>query len=383
MRISTSFCVMVCMTVWSASALASPPWQKMSLFKQVEADPNKSYPLSDENGPWVIMAISFSGQEAQEQAEELVHELRSKYKLRAYTYEMTFDYSKSEVGRRVDQYGEPVKMVYKRKKLREIAVMIGDFHSVDDPDAQKVLKKLRHMQPDCLDLAKLEKQGKKDYRVFGNLHSYQDWVNRSIDKNFKPFGPMRHAMIATNPLLPDDYFKPKGLDPLVVTMNQPVKYSLLKCPGKYTCKIATFTGSVTVKQDLIADIEKNNKKFQSRLEDAAAKAHEMTMALRAKGYEAWEFHDRYASMVTVGSFDEVGTPRQDGQIEINPKLHELMEKFSAPKQTVAGQNAPKVGSPYVVDTKIGKIPCDVQAMPVGVPRRSLSRDYDRPAVSLR
>lgn len=383
MRISLSFCLTVCLGVCSATVLASPPWQKMSLFKQVEANPNKSYLLSDEHGPWVIMAITFSGDEAQEQADELVLELRSKYKLRAYTYEMAFDYSNREVGRRVDQYGEPVKMVYKRKKIREVAVMIGDFHSVDDPDAQKVLKKLRHMQPDCLDLAKREKQGKKDYRTFGNLRSYQDWVNGNVDKNHRPQGPMRHAMIATNPLLPDDYFKPKGLDPLLVTMNQPVKFSLLKCPGKYTCKIATFTGSVTVKQDLIAEIENNNKKFQSRLEDAAAKAHEMTMALRAKGFEAWEFHDRYASIVTVGSFDQVGTPRQDGQIEINPKLHELMEKFSAPKQTVAGQKTPKVGDPYVVDTKIGKIPCDIQAMPVEVPKRSLSRDYDRPTVSLR
>ena len=53
---------------------------------------------------------------------------------------------------------------------------------------------------------------------------------------------MRNAFITTNPLLPDEYFVPKGLDRLVLEMNEPVKYSLLDCPGKYTVKIATFTG---------------------------------------------------------------------------------------------------------------------------------------------
>lgn len=382
MRVPTWFFVCaVCLAVCSTPAGATPPWQKMALFKQVEANPNKTYPLSDDHGPWVIMALTFSGDEAGEQADELVQELRSKFKLRAYRYDKTFDFSKGETGRRVDQFGEPVKMNYRVKEMREIAVVVGDFRSVDDPEAQQVLKKLRYLHPDCLDLRKREKEGKKDYRTLGQLRD--GLLEKITDKNHRPLGPMRHAMITTNPLLPDDYFQPKGLDPLVVTMNEPVKYSLLKCPGKYTCKIATFTGSVTVNQELIEDIQKNKKKFQSRLEDAAAKAHEMTTALRAKGFEAWEFHDRYASMVTVGSFDVVGTPRSDGQIEINPQLHKIMETFSAPKTTLAGQSMPKIGNPYVVRTKIGEIACDVQAMPVQVPRRSISRDYERPSLSLR
>lgn len=375
------FCCALCLaagTVWG-----SPPWQKMSLFRQVEAKADKSYPLTDQQGPWVIMAVTFSGDEAEEQADELVLELRSKYKLRAYRYDRDFDFSKGESGRRVDQFGQPVKMNYRVKKMREFAVVVGDFQSVDDPQAQQVLKKLRYMQPDCLDTKKRLKQGKKDYRALGSLREAQDEINKMIDRNRKPLGPMRHAMIATNPLLPDEYFAPKGIDPLVLKMNESVKYSLLKCPGRYSCRIATFTGMVTVNQKEIEDIQKKTKKFESRLEEAAAKAHEMTVALRAKGYEAWELHDRYASMVTVGSFDVVGTPRSDGQIEINPKLHELMETFSAPKQTVPGQAAPKIGDPFVVQTKIGKIACDIQAMPVAVPRRSISRDYERPAISLR
>lgn len=373
-------CGALCLAVGIRPAVASPPWHKLSLFKQVESNPNKNYPLTDRQGPWVIMAVTFSGDEAEDQADELVQELRSKYKLRAYCHEMDFDFTKGEMGRRVDQYGKPVKMNYRVKKMHEIAVVVGDFSSVDDPDAQRVLKKLRQMQPECLDTDKRAKQGKKQYRTLGLL---RDKLNETMDKNRKPLGPMRHAMVTTNPLLPKEYFAPKGLDPLVLRMNEPVKYTLLKCPARYTCKIATFTGQVTVDQKIIRDIQENGKKFESRLEQAAAKAHELTVALRAKGYEAYEFHDRYASMVTVGSFDTTGTPRADGQIEINPQLHKLMETFSAPKQAVPGQATPKIGDPFVVQTKIGKIACDIQAMPVEVPRRSISRDYERPAISLR
>lgn len=359
---------------------ASPPWQKVALFKQVEADPNKTYVLSDRQGPWVIMAQTFSGDEAEEQADELVLELRSKYKLRAYRYEMDFDFSKGELGRRVDQYGQPVKMNYRVKKMREIAVVVGDFSSADDPDAQRVLKKLRTMHPNCLDTLKRAEQGKKQYRTLAIFH---DHLAAQLKQRKQPWGPMRHAMIATNPLLPDEYFRPQGVDSLVLKMNDGVKYSLLKCPGTITCKIATFGGQSTVDQKIIDEIVTKGKKFESRLEQAAASAHEMTVALRAKGYEAYEFHDRYVSIVTVGSFDTVGTPRPDGQIEINPKLHELMETFSAPKQALRGQAKPKIGDPFIVDTKIGKIACDIQAMPVQVPKRSISRDYDRPALSLK
>jgi len=49
--------------------------------------------------------------------------------------------------------------------------------------------------------------------------------------------------------------------------------------------------------------------MKSELEAAAEKAHRLAKALRMKGYDAYEFHDRYASIVTVGSFNSAGTPR--------------------------------------------------------------------------
>ena len=54
----------------------------------------------------------------------------------------------------------------------------------------------------------------------------------------------------------------------------------------------------------------------SALEEAGEAAHKLVEVLRNQGYEAYEFHDRGSSIVTVGSFDSVGTPRADGKIEI-------------------------------------------------------------------
>lgn len=362
----------------SVTALASPPWQRIAVFKRVEADPNKTYPLTDKHGPWLILAVTFSGDEAADQANELVQELRSRYKLNAYTYEVKLDFSDRASGRRTDHFGQPVRMKYRIEQMDEIAVMVGNFSSADDVEAQKVLKKLRQIRPDCLDTEKRAKEGKREYRSLAALREIQDRINRQIDQTRKPSGPMRHAMLATNPLMPDEYFAPKGVDSLVLKMNAPVKYSLLNCPGRFTCKIATFNGSVLIDQAKIKEVLEG-KKLESRLEDAAAKAHEMTMALRAKGYEAYEYHDRYASIVTVGSFNSVGTPRTDGQIEINPQLHKIIETFSAPKQVVPGLAAPKLGEPFIVKTKMGRIPCDIQAVPVLVPQKSIASQYARGA----
>ena len=42
-------------------ALAAPPWATLIPFKKVDADPNKSYELEENRGPWMIMAASFAG----------------------------------------------------------------------------------------------------------------------------------------------------------------------------------------------------------------------------------------------------------------------------------------------------------------------------------
>ena len=116
---------------------AAGPWDKLFSAGRTEADPKKTYSPTESNGPWMIMACSFSGPNAEKQARELVLELRQRYKLPAYQYEKKFDLGKDVVGLGVDEFGNPRKMRYARGKseVEEIAVLVGDYPAADDPDA--------------------------------------------------------------------------------------------------------------------------------------------------------------------------------------------------------------------------------------------------------
>ncbi len=336
-----------------------------SLFTtvKVEADPNKDYELTESNGPWLVMACSFSGPHAYEQAHELAIELRQKYKLPAYLYKKTFEHRVGNGGRGVDQYGDPIPLRYQKgDETTEIAVLVGDYPTVDDERAQKTLDRIKQTSPDCLKLDPTRPTAR-------NLASWRLFFGMAHDAEKKK-GPMWKAFMVANPLLPKEYYAPQGLEKFIVDLNQDSPYSLLKCPGKYTVQIAHFTGHVEIDQKKVQSIL-NSKHFDSKLDEAGDKAARLAKALRKEGYEAYEFHDRYASIVTVGSFDSAGTPRQDGKIEINPQILKTMETFSA-KRT-----KPLPGHPEGVmqPVSFAGIPLDMQPIPVEVPKASISSSY--------
>jgi len=346
---------------------AAPPWLELLTADRVAADPNDNYKVGKDNGPWMIMATSFSGEGAQQQARTLAYELRKRYKLPAYTHRITFDFNDA-AGRGIDEFGAPVRMRYQRgSEIEEIAVLVGNYPAVDAPDAQRVLQKLKHTWPECLDV----EDGEATHQTLAGWRWNQKQLQRLIGSENKQKGPMGHAFITTNPLLPKDYYSPNGLDELVLEMNKDVEHSLLDCPGKYSVQVATFRGRVVIDQSEIQAIE-GGKQFESELAKAAMQAHKLTEALRLKGWEAYEFHDRYASIVTVGAFDNVGSPRRDGKIEINPQIHRIMQTFGAEQTTLPGQTAASTKVKSVVG-----IPLDVQPIPVEVPKRAISRELAR------
>ena len=364
--------------VWLAACYAleaAPPWGELISLKSVDADPNKAYALTEENGPWMIMTSSFSGDGAEKQAQELAYELRKRYKLPAYTYKGQFDPGEAQ-GRGVDEFGKPRKwnyMKYKDSKdkekarhpqLVEVAVLVGNYQAPDEAEAQQTLQKIKFATPQCLEI----KEGQQTHQSLVGWRMIQRQLYEAIGSEQKKKGPMGHAFVTTNPLLPPEYFAPKsGLDDLVLALNKDVPYSLLECPGRYTVQVATFKGQVIIKQDEIKAIQNGDKELKSELCQAAEKADKLTTALRLKGYEAYQFHDHQASIVTVGSFDSVGTPRPDGRIEINPEIHKIMKTFGAESTTLPGQTVPVTP----LKTLIG-IPFDIQPTPVLVPKRSIS-----------
>ena len=350
-------------------AIAAAPWEVFAPVPKVDADPQNSYPVAESNGPWMIMAATFQGDSADEQARQLVYEFRSKYHLPAYTHTKSFDFTQRVQGRGLDPRGNPKMMHYQQDKmLKETAVLVGDYNTVDDPAAQKVLAKIKQLDPDCIHADKDKPSTLQ--AAFNQLQ--QPFLAANNEKKIK--GPLSHAFICTNPLLPPEYFTTKGVDNLIVEMNKDVPNSLLDCRGQYTVKVATFTGVVLLNQKKIDEVE-HGKRMGSRLEEAAEKAHKLSTALRQKGYEAYEFHDRESSIVCVGSFAALGSQGADGKFVLNPTIELIIKTFGPdPHSVTSGNIQPK---------SLDGIPFDVQPVPIEVPRRSIGADYQRSMLSER
>jgi len=367
-QISWFLALVVVSLAWLSPLSAAPPWENVLSFGRVEADGNKDYDLTPDNGPWMIMASTFSATEAgRQQARDLVLELRKQYKLPAYVHEMSFDFGDTQA-RGVDRFGEPVQGSYRRgSEGSEIAVLVGDYRAVDDPKAQKVLKKLKYSQPKSLSF-----EGGETSQSLAALR----YIQRSVlapGSEKKKMGPMSRAFVTTNPLLPKEYFSPKGVDNLVVKMNKNIKHGLLKCPGRYTVKVATFHGNAVYNQGEIQDITSGKKGMKSALDIAADKAHRLAKALRIKGYEAYEYHDRHSSIVTVGSFNSLGS-QVGGQMVLDPKIQQVVRVFSpkTPQSLSEASAQDRHGNPSPVRTFVG-IPLDLKPTPMEVPKNTISR----------
>jgi len=333
-------------------------------FKRVDADPKKDYSLVENNGPWMILASSFAGEGAEQQAQQLVLELRRDYKLLAYTHKQHYDFSKPFDGVGVNKFGDAKKMKNLHgRDFDEIAVLVGNYPSIDDVNLQKALQTLKYATPKTLDLKGTKKTAQR------NGHLRQLYRLVATDEETKLKGPMGSAFATLNPMLPNDGSEANSLDPLVIQMNKDVEFGLLKNRSKYSVKVATFGGINTWKKDEIENFEKTGR---GKLEEAAYKANKLTEALRAQGVDAWEFHDLHESIVCIGSFDSVGQPREDGKIEINPAIFAIIKKYGAEQKTIPGQ--PTLG---LQPKSLGGIRFDVQPIPVEVPRVSIAARYSR------
>jgi hypothetical protein len=187
---------------------------------------------------------------------------------------------------------------------------------------------------------------------------------------------MGAAFITRNPLLPEEYFHAKGLDPFLVEINEPLEFSLLNNPGTYTVRIATFRGVDTMKP---AEFERltTDSRTNSKLDVAAIKATKLCAALRSRGVEAYEFHDRTESIVTVGSFQDYGSPRSDGKTEINPAMHRIMQEYGPIETRLAN------GTIGLQARMLDGIPYDPQPWPVEVPRQTIGAAYNQSKSILR
>jgi len=77
---------------------ARPAWASLIPFKRVDTNPSSSYVLTEDQGPWLILAANFAGEQAEKQSHELLMELRSRFRMPAYIHKQTYDFTNKIAG---------------------------------------------------------------------------------------------------------------------------------------------------------------------------------------------------------------------------------------------------------------------------------------------
>lgn len=366
--------------------------------------PARSLDLTQEAGPWHILAATFSGEGAEQQARDVAVELRQTLGLPAYLHDMKFDNASDKpLGRGVDRYGAPIKMKYRTGGDRqEWAVLVGDYPAFDDTIAERDLAQIKRVQPQAL-------RPDGDGHTTQNFAGYRQVAARLSGKQAAD-GPMRTAFITRNPTLPEEYFVPKGVDKFVEKMNKDVDHSALDIKGRYAVKVASFKarGTLLGAAQTRSKKTRRGKKEKDALAEAAWNAHCLCEEMRRQGWEAYEFHDRTESCVMVGSFDNVktagGQPLKavadivqtfgaaydgpamplnkqrlpDAKAERTERLRAFNNVFSSEVGQVAGGMNPKYAHVQVSDDKnqpLKAVPFDIHPHVVEAPKRSVSSGF--------
>ena len=268
---------------------------------RIEAVKGKKYKLTKRHGPWMIMVASLrdipesrrsKGLSAQEAADELVYELR-KRGIPAYTF------SQESVIQRfntLDRLGREERRSYAAQRAM-ISVIAGNYSDSEDEVAQKTLKYIKHFQPEVIT------------------------ENGVYKKTPGQPGPLSGAFLTINPLLSPQEVAQRKQDPLIAKLNSGVEFSLLNNKGNYSLVIASFYGnSVTETATSRFTNASESEELSNSLDIAAQNAWLLTKALReakkhgfpagnATDIDAYVLHEKYRSIVTVGSFKGPDDPR--------------------------------------------------------------------------
>jgi hypothetical protein len=272
--------------------------EKPAAAASIEAVHGKTYALNGKHGPWMIMVTSLSGSSPEQEvqaaraANELVYQLRTKG-VPAYIFKQEDEIEKIQS---VDRAGRKrVNKVATQEGM--IAVLAGNYHNPDDKVARETLKFIKKFKPKV------------------NV----EWQGKQMDVPLV----LTNAFMTRNPLLSPEELARKYRDPLIVKLNSNIEHSLFENKGKYTLVVASFYGRSRVKptefKSFDTMLKMDGKRDDIRLEEAGQDSWTMMTILRQQGYNAYVYHERYRSIVTVGAFKS----------QKDPLIAELMFKFKA------------------------------------------------------
>lgn len=339
---------------------AAPPLIANLFAAKVAADPDEDYVLSEEHGPWLILAATFGGEAGRTQAHDLILELRSEFNLPAYLHRQEFDYSQPISG--TGDVGE--RMRYANSSRYDAwAVLIGDFDAATNPTIDRVLDMIKHARPDALDHTK---NGGKTSQRFAVLRQLARQLTE--DESERKRGPMGSAFVTRNPLLPQEYFDTPEIDSFVRSLNDAVEHSLLDAEGKFTVVVKTFEGHTAI--DMGSKSKSGFAPTESQLDHAAVSADKLCKELRRRGVEAYQFHDRYRSLVTVGTYNELGHAVEGGGFDYSADIAATIDRFRG-----AGEVMQTSYGTVMRSKATAGVVFDLQPRPIAIPKVEKSSLY--------
>ena len=293
-----------CITVLLAIAFAAIAGPVSAA--RIDATENRTYRITKKHGPWMIMVASFSerhedvrvdGLSPSDAASQLVYALR-KRGIPAYTFRMS-EADHNNLG--MDALGR-TRRTRTPVQNNSVSVIAGNYPTVDDSTAQKTRNFIKRLSLKDL-----------------NLESWTNGGGLVFRQTPGQPGPFSGAFLTINPLFTSEEVAKTKRDPLILRLNGNSEYSILRNKGKYTLAVATFKGR---SQTGIGEREykKVSDLFEpsSTLDDAAERASSVAKMLReglfsgsqqGRTFEAYVYHDKFQSLVTIGSFDSPQDPR--------------------------------------------------------------------------
>ena len=290
---------------------------------RIEAVQGKSYGLTKQHGPWMIMVASFHSTEpsadpdrpaektksTEQVANDLVYELRSRG-VPAYTHAIE---NTSDLIPTLNRQGQSVRR-HNLRRVKSLCVLAGNYPTFEDDRAQKTLEWIKNFKPQSL----------KDSVMYSPTPGRPQLLSG--------------AFLCINPMLtPDEVAARRPVDPLLLQLNSGVRHSLAENRGQYTLVVAHYAGkSVT---EMKAQPKMFDFLVDNDLDDAAQQANELVTVLRGPAdqgqrfskLDAYVWHDRYESIVTVGSFSSPN----------DPAIQRYMKMFAAEKDPATGEAKPQ------------------------------------------
>ena len=320
--------------------------------------------LTEDAGPFLILAATLVGEGSKDRAQQLAAEIRRDLNLPTFIYNENFDFTKTvsfdpRTARRTKYANSYTYDAY--------AVLVGEYDTVAHPAIEGDLDRIKRTQSAVLDdqqTLAAETEGGTPVTTLKKIsHSLLATV-RSQGKNY---GPMAHAFVTRNPMLPADYFTAPPVDSFVRELNEDTEHSLLRCKGKYTVIVKTFRGTNKILDSRSDEEFVGNQKNMNRMKRQAAK---MVLELRKKNVEAYQYHDRERSLVCVGQFESLGQELPGGKFQYDQGIRNVMSRYSALNVRPELARQVPAGTQGIAANAVAMIPFDVQPTPIAIPKVS-------------